>query len=739
MTGAGPDRTADRADPGGRSTGDAWGDAAHMAAPGGRTDALGRLLRPRRIAVIGGGSWCANVVRECERIGFSGELWPVHPHRATVGGRPAVTRIDDLPAPPDAAFVGVNRAATVEVVAALARLGAGGAVCFASGFREAAAELADGAALQEALVAAAGEMPILGPNCYGFVNAIDGAALWPDQHGLARVEAGVALVTQSSNIAINLTMQRRGLPLAYVVTVGNQAQTGLAQIGAALLADPQVTALGLHVEGVGDLRALEALAAQARALGKPIVALKVGMSAQAQAATVSHTASLAGSGAAGRALLARLGIAQVDSLAVLIETLKILHVTGPLSSARIASLSCSGGEASLMADTGLAAGVSFPALDDGQTRRLRAVLGPRVALANPLDYHTYIWNDRAAMTACFRAIQRPDLAMACVVLDFPRADRCTADEWHEVVVALTDAARPKAPRDGQPLPAMALIASLPENLPEPVAQHCLAHGVVPLCGLPEALSAIAAAAWLGAPRPVAAPLWLPPPSSTPAPAKAQMTKAASPTAPGSPRLWTEDDAKTALAAHGLRVPQRLRAATPDEAGRAAAQLGGPVALKGEGLAHKSDSGAVVLNLTDPEDVRRAAARIEAPGFLVEEMVSGAVAELLVGVLRDPAHGWLLTLAAGGVDAEWLADRAFLLLPASDAEILAALDSLRIGARLRGWRGAPPADRSAILAAIHAIARYVAATPGLIEIEVNPLLCRADGAIAVDALIRTEAP
>jgi len=159
----------------------------------------------------------------------------------------------DLPGAPDAAFVGVNRNMTIAVVRELSAMGAGGAICFASGFLEALKEDANGAGLQDELLAGAGDMKIIGPNCYGFVNYLDGAALWPDQHGGERVSRGVALVTQSSNIAINLTMQRRGLPLAYVVTAGNQAQTDLSEIGIALLEDPRVSALGLHIEGIGNI------------------------------------------------------------------------------------------------------------------------------------------------------------------------------------------------------------------------------------------------------------------------------------------------------------------------------------------------------------------------------------------------------------------------------------------------------------------------------------------------------
>ncbi|MEM6490272.1 MAG: CoA-binding protein, partial [Pseudomonadota bacterium] len=196
-------------------------------------DGLDRLLRPQSIAVIGGGVWCANLVEQCRKIGFAGDLWPVHPRRDSIAGVPAFPSIEALPAAPDAAFIGINRDSTIQAVAALAARGAGGAVCFASGFRETEPHAGDGADRQAALLAAAGGMTLLGPNCYGLINYLDGVALWPDQHGGRRVERGVALVTQSSNIAINLTMQARGLPVAYVVTVGNQAQTGLSAIAAA--------------------------------------------------------------------------------------------------------------------------------------------------------------------------------------------------------------------------------------------------------------------------------------------------------------------------------------------------------------------------------------------------------------------------------------------------------------------------------------------------------------------------
>ncbi|MFT6076722.1 MAG: acyl-CoA synthetase (NDP forming), partial [Yoonia sp.] len=178
---------------------------------------LQRLFNPQSIAVIGGGAWGAEVLRQCQKIGFAGNLWVVHPTKTEIAGLVPFAHVNDLPAAPDAVFVGVNRRATVDVVRDLSVMGAGGVICFASGFSEAAAEDTDGVNLQASLLDAAQDMPIIGPNCYGFLNYLDGVAMWPDQHGGLRTDTGVALITQSSNVAINLTMQARGLPIAYVV------------------------------------------------------------------------------------------------------------------------------------------------------------------------------------------------------------------------------------------------------------------------------------------------------------------------------------------------------------------------------------------------------------------------------------------------------------------------------------------------------------------------------------------
>ena len=235
---------------------------------------LRRLFSPRSIAVFGGGA-AAEVVRQCQKLGFDGDIWPVHPRREELEGLPCYPSVAALPAPPDASFIAVPREGTVQIVSELAQRGAGGVVCYASGFAEVGGVGVD---LQHQLVKAAGDTALLGPNCYGMLNYLDGVALWPDQHGGERVQRGVAIVTQSGNIGLNLTMQRRGLPLAYLITVGNKAGASIEQCVDALLQDDRVTAIGLHIEGLDDVAAFSRVALKALRLKVPLVALKSGSS-----------------------------------------------------------------------------------------------------------------------------------------------------------------------------------------------------------------------------------------------------------------------------------------------------------------------------------------------------------------------------------------------------------------------------------------------------------------------------
>ncbi|MBB6468297.1 acyl-CoA synthetase (NDP forming) [Aminobacter lissarensis] len=688
---------------------------------------LERLLRPRSIAVFGG-SQAAAVVRQCLKMGFAGDIWPVHPTKAEVEGIRTFRSVAELPAAPDAAFVGVNRFLTIEVIAALAERGAGGAICFASGFLEAGNDDADGERLQGELVAAAGAMPVIGPNCYGLINYADGALLWPDQHGgqrLAQGARGVAIITQSSNIACNLTMQKRGLPVAFLMTAGNQAQTGLSEMALGLIEDERVSCLGLHIEGFDKVDGFEKLAKRARELGKPIVAMKVGRSEQARKATISHTASLAGSDAASDAFLKRLGIARVDTIPSLLETLKLLHTVGPLRGFTLSSMSCSGGEASVMADSAEGRRLRFPTLTPEHYARIKSTLSAFVAVANPLDYHTFIWNDEPAMTATFTAMASGGFDLNMLVLDFPRNDRCSDADWWPTVSAFEAALKANGASG-------AVVASMSENLTEEHAADLFARGIVPLQGIAEALDAAEAAAFIGETwaRPVAAAVG----RDTDAPRSGNRPQ-------GGKATLDEAAAKSLLRDAGLAVPLGRRAASVAEAIAVAEALGYPVALKALGVAHKSELGAVRLNLRSGEEVVTAAADLLplGSGLYVEKMVPGGVAELIVGVTSDPLFGPVMTIGSGGVLVELLKDSTTLLLPAARGEVEAALKGLKMYPLLQGYRGRARADVGAAVDAIIAISGFASHHADAIEeLDINPLIVcgEGQGAWIADALLVT---
>jgi acyl-CoA synthetase (NDP forming) len=669
---------------------------------------LSRLFSPKSVAVVGGGVWCRSVIEQLIKIGYKGTIFPVHPFKEEILGIKSFKDLEDIPAMIDATFIGVNRNITIELVKRLNSLNAGGAVCFASGFLEAEGDKQGSGELQKSLIEAAAAMPILGPNCYGFINYLDHAALWPDQHGGTTVDKGVAILTQSSNIAINITMQTRGLPISYIMSVGNQASLGFSEIGMYLLSDPRVTSLGLHIEGIGDLKAFEELTTKARKLGKPIVALKVGKSAEALRATQSHTASLAGDAQSAKTLFKRLGIAEVDRLEVLIDTLKIFHSYGPLSSKNVRSLSCSGGEASLVSDLAQAYGIQFPKLEKENISELRSVLGEMVALSNPLDYHTYIWGDIDAMALTFIAMMRQHNGITIIIVDFPRDDNCDPSAWNCVITAAKMAKK----SENKPL---ALVSTLSENIPEHVSFGLLESNIITLHGLDTALAAISVSSinqTVVNPKPIFL---------------------SNPT--GKSILVDEYDAKKSLEKYGLRLPETKKCLQSD-AHLVSDQIGYPVVIKALGSAHKSELGEVFLNLENKKSVKEALRKISKKHVIVEKMIGDAVVELLVGIVHDPAHGMLLTVGAGGVLTEILSDTSSILLPSSKSEVLDCFNQLKISKIAKGYRGALGVDINQIIDAIMKIQDFVLDNRDkLFEIEINPLIVTTSEVIVADALIR----
>ncbi len=626
---------------------------------------------------------------------------------------------DLLPEPPDAVFIGVPAEPTIRLVDQLNNLGAGGAVCLASGFNEVGDE---GEIRQRRLQEAAGDMPVLGPNCYGYINALPGAAMFPDQHGIYPVDQGVAIISSSGNIGINFTLQQRGLSIAWLVTVGNQAVIGVEEVMAAALENEQIKAIGLHIEGLRDLPMFVQLAARARDRGVPVIVLKTGKSALGARITFSHTATLAGEYGLYTTLFHRLGIGLASNIETFLESLKLALVAGPLSGNRIASMSCSGGEASLIADLSVGRKLFFPPIEDAHRARLRATLNDYVAIDNPLDYHTFIWGDRQRMSATFSAMMSGNYDLTLLVIDFPLVNDCVIEDWLEAARAFVTACKRTGCKG-------AVVACLSENLNPQICSWLIKNGVTPLHGMEQALAAIETVSAIGIG-------W-----------REHWSLPGVPDLSGQVdsdcvRSLDEEQAKRFLKSHGIEVPDSLVGSTSDGVREAAKKIGYPLVLKAvsSSIAHKSEVNAVTVGIRDDETLNSESARLFglSDTLLVEQMVTDPVAELLIGVSHDPVFGHYLIIGFGGTLVEWVGDREILLFPVDRAAIISTLQRLKVWPLLNGFRNRALADVEAVVDTVMAVAGLIEShCDEIVELEINPLLVRSrpHGTVVADALIR----
>jgi acetyl-CoA synthetase len=696
------------------------------------TTDIRQLIAPRSIALIGAGAWTDVVAAGNTAIGYQGTVWRVHPTRTSTAATTYYRSVAELPAAPDAAFIAVPNHEVPAIAGALAVRGAGGFVCFSAGFSETGSP--SGHRLTQELVTQAGSLPFFGPNCYGFVNFFDRAAMMPDQIVGERRDRGVALICQSGTIALTLMFNDRSLPIGCLFTVGNQTRLAIEDLIEVLCDDPRVTAFGLYLEGIKDTEAFARAAHKARSAGKPIAVVKSGRTTAAVRTAHSHTGALAGEDSVFEAFCRQAGIARCDTLGALCETLKLFHVGGALPGRKVLIMGASGGDMAMTADVSRSLELDFAALPDDRAATLRELLTDRVTVANPFDIHTYLWFDPPALGKVFEAVLQSGYDAVGFMLDCPpeqKADTGSFDAVIDVFIAAAQAAATHAAAaNGVPSRA-ALIASLPETLSARTRERCLQGGVIPLQGLREALEALSLAGGVGAAwRGESAVRLQVPAGSATAGGQGVQTYALS-----------EAEGKLTLAAFGLRVPQG-RVVTVGDVAVTAAALGFPVVIKAVGthLEHKTELGGVVLNVRSTAEAAAVGERLArlSGALLVEEMIADGVAEILVGVIVDPQFGQVLVLGAGGVLTELLSDSASLLPPWTRESIREALGRLAVAKLLHGYRGKAPGDLDALIDAILGVARYASANIAtLVEIDVNPVIVRpaGKGVVAVDAMIR----
>ena len=682
-----------------------------------------RLLSPRHIAFIGGRD-ALIAIGEAKRRGFKGEYWAVNPRREKLGGFPCFADIDALPEAPDAVFLAIPAPAAVAAVDTLREIGAGGIVCYTAGFKEAGR---DGQKLEQDLLNAVGDMALIGPNCYGIINYLDNSALWPFAHGGSCPGYGAAIITQSGMLSSDISMSQRSLPLTHMVSAGNQAVLGIEDFIDILCENPATKAIGLHIEGLSNIPKFEKAALKALAQSTPIVALKTGKSEIGSALTVSHTGSLSGSNDLYEALFDRLGIISVTNPSQLLETLKYLCVVEPPKGKNIAGFTCSGGGATMLADYGEEIGLEFPSFDSPAAHILEQHLPPIATVSNPLDYTTPIWGQPKLTEPVFRAaLEHNDVQAAVLVQDYPAEGLDESKVFYQNdALAFATAAKSLG------IPA-AICATIPENLDKATREFLIAQGVAPMQGIEETLNAVSSAAWWRF-------------------RCDQLRKNPyEPMAPPSPMVgaaqMNEAEGKAIVHSFGVDIPKGA-VTNIDGLTSVAEDIGYPVVLKmvGSGLEHKTEAGAVAINLKSAAELKDAANVIIqsvqqfdpdclSDQFLVEAMANLPLAELVVAIRQDQQFGWVLAIGSGGVFVELVGDVKHLLLPTNAKSIESALRSLKIGKLLSGFRGAKPANFELLSNQILRLCQQMQSlAPDITELEINPLFVYNDKIMAVDVL------
>jgi acetate---CoA ligase (ADP-forming) len=688
------------------------------------------LLEPRSVAVVGAtdrpGSYGDTVLRNLERAGFAGPVWGVHPTRRSVRGRECVPSPAELPEPVDAVVFAIPAAKVPASLAEAAERGCRGAVVFSAGFGEAPG----GASVERELSDVAGRagIPLCGPNGNGVISVAARAPLWGDS--VPELQPGpVAMITQSGNLAVNAIGSRRGIDFHTLVSAGNQTVLDAADWLGAVAERDGVRSIALFLEEDGDgSRLAEALALCAER-GVGVAVLKVGESRAGAAAAAAHTGAVAGDQRVFRALVEEAGAAWVRDPHELLEAARVLAEArarpGRGRPLGLAVLTCSGGDSGIAADLAEEEGIALPPLAEDTERKLTELLPDAATPGNPLDYTSLIWGESKLLASIVEAVGAdPAIDQLLLLYDHPAGLRPEHEEqWRAVRTGLADGAERCA--------AAALIAStLPDLLDDAAARELSARGIPAVAGLATALACVRALQ-----RPAGDPVRLREIAGASSRARAGSN--------GADDGWLgEAAAKRLLRDGGVPVPDGVELDGGDEEAcmAAARELGWPVALKlsGSAVRHKSDSGALALDIAGDADLRRARERLislpEANGasLLIERMAEPGV-ELLVSA-RSDAVVPVVTVGLGGIWTEALGDAAVIPLPADPRRVADGIRSLRGADLLGGGRGGEPFD---VDAAAELAARLgdLLLERNLRLIELNPVVVHRRGCVAVDALAR----
>jgi len=679
------------------------------------------LLAPRSVALVGA-SQRANtpghdMVRMLARGGFRGVAHAINPGYRTIEGLPCVPALRDLPSPPDLAVLSVRNDRLEDALGEAIAVGARSAVIFASGY------LADDGtpplAGRLAAMARAANLPVCGANCMGFYNDLDGVWICGFPSPREPRPGSIALIAHSGSVFGALAHNDPRLAFALVVSPGSELTTTVADYIDYALERPEVRVIGLFLETARDPAGFAAALARAAERGVPVVALKLGRTAKAAAAALTHTGAMAGSDLAYDALFDRHGVVRVETLDELACTLLLLSTGRRAAKGALVSIHDSGGECEMFIDLADRAGVPFATLAESTRQAVAARLEPGLVATNPLDAWGTGTDFGESFEACFRALVADEGAALGVFVNDIRDRYYLSDGFAGAAAAV-------AATTAKPV---AFITNYTQLRHDAVAMRLTNAGVPVLDGTANALVAIRGALALRDFR-----------ARPPDPLPDAGTAASRREARARLTSGTLDEAAglAILAAYGVPVTAHEVVDGEDAAVTAAARIRYPVALKTatSGVLHKTEARGVHLALGDEAAVRSAWRDLNVrlgPRVIVAAMQPRGV-EIALGMIRDPQFGPVVTVGAGGVLVELLRDRRVALAPFGVATALRLIDGLAVRRLLDGHRGTPPVDVGRLALAVsrfsmlaHDLADVVA------EIDVNPIVCGRDLA-AVDALV-----
>lgn len=703
---------------------------------------LDKYFSPGSIALIGASrrdhAVGAVVTKNLLTAGFKGPILPVNPHETAIGSVLAYPDIESLPVAPDLAVLATPAATVPDMVARLGRKGCRAAVVITAGFE--AGDKA-GQAERDQLIAAgrANDIRIIGPNCLGIL--APSAGVNASFAHAAPPSGRIACVMQSGALAAAVLdwAVTRNIGLSKMVSIGDAIDVDFGDMLNYLAADPETDAILLYVEGLTHARKFME-AAQGAARRKPIIALKAGRSAETAHVAKSHSGAIAGSDRVYQAAFRRAGMVRVDTLDELLAAAELLARMRPPHGERLAIVTNGGGAGLLASDGVFARGGALATLEPQTIAALDKKLPPMWSHGNPIDIIGDADGDR--YEAALKAAETDPTVDAVLTIHCPTAVASPADAARGVIAAMSGG------RETKPTLACWIGDSAGRE-----ARVALVAAGIPTFTQPE--SAVAAFMHLVEARHQRERVIDAADAATPTIAvdRATVNRLLCSALERGQEWLDEVDAKAVLTAYGIPVASSVKAADPDEVAEAAAGFGGPVAVKirSPDLTHKTDLGGVALDLTTPEAARKAAeamlstVREKAPkarldGFVVEKMVTRPGSfELIAGLSSDATFGPVVVFGHGGVDVSQIADTAIALPPLTRLGAAELVGATHVARQLRGGRGRSPVDLAAVEEVLVRLARLALDHPEIAELDINPLLADATGAIALDARIRARDP